>query len=80
VALTMLGADATHHHGGPVRLHVAPVHGYEGLERIERIEATAQVQPGAGRNATTTSNAVLSVGSVAAPLVPDPPSSTSRDH
>ena len=46
VALQMLGAPVTHDHGGPVRLYAAPMYGYKSIKWLDRIELTADVQPG----------------------------------
>jgi DMSO/TMAO reductase YedYZ molybdopterin-dependent catalytic subunit len=46
VALRMLDAPVTHDHGGPVRLHVAPMYGYKSLKWLSGIELTDGVVPG----------------------------------
>jgi DMSO/TMAO reductase YedYZ molybdopterin-dependent catalytic subunit len=46
VALTMLGADVTHNHGGPVRLYVAPMYGYKSVKWLSGIEVTDHVIEG----------------------------------
>ncbi|MCW2868084.1 MAG: oxidoreductase [Marmoricola sp.] len=46
VALTMLGDEVTHDHGGPVRLYVAPMYGYKSLKWLSGIEVTDAVVPG----------------------------------
>ncbi|MDX6299293.1 MAG: hypothetical protein QOF53_507 [Nocardioidaceae bacterium] len=46
VALTMLGGDVTHDHGGPVRLYVAPMYGYKSVKWLSGIEVTRAVVPG----------------------------------
>ncbi|MGA8245623.1 MAG: molybdopterin-dependent oxidoreductase, partial [Nocardioides sp.] len=46
VALTMLGGDVSHDHGGPVRLYVAPMYGYKSVKWLSGIEVTEQVVPG----------------------------------
>ena len=46
VALTMLGDDVTHNHGGPVRLYVAPMYGYKSVKWLSGIEVTEAVVPG----------------------------------
>ena len=46
VALTMLGDDVTHNHGGPVRLYVAPMYGYKSVKWLSGIEVTDQVVEG----------------------------------
>jgi DMSO/TMAO reductase YedYZ molybdopterin-dependent catalytic subunit len=46
VALTMLGSDVTHDHGGPVRLYVAPMYGYKSVKWLSGIEVTDAVIPG----------------------------------
>jgi DMSO/TMAO reductase YedYZ molybdopterin-dependent catalytic subunit len=42
----MLGVPVTHDHGGPVRLHVAPMYGYKGVKWLSGIELTRAVRPG----------------------------------
>ena len=47
VATAMQDDDPVRHdHGGPVRLYVAPMYGYKSLKWLERIELTADVDPG----------------------------------
>ena len=46
VATAMAGRAATHDHGGPVRLYVAPMYGYKSAKWLSVIELTAQVVPG----------------------------------
>ena len=47
VATSMAGdTPVSHDHGGPVRLYVAPMYGYKSCKWLERIEVTAEVQPG----------------------------------
>ncbi|MEO6511850.1 MAG: molybdopterin-dependent oxidoreductase [Nocardioides sp.] len=46
VALSMLGGDVTHNHGGPVRLYVAPMYGYKSVKWLSGIEVTDAVVPG----------------------------------
>lgn len=46
VALTMLGGEVTHDHGGPVRLYVAPMYGYKSVKWLSGIEVTDAVVPG----------------------------------
>jgi DMSO/TMAO reductase YedYZ molybdopterin-dependent catalytic subunit len=46
VALTMLGNDVTHNHGGPVRLYVAPMYGYKSVKWLSGIEVTDHVVEG----------------------------------
>ena len=46
VALRMLDGPVTHHHGGPVRLYVAPMYGYKSLKWLGGIELTDEVVPG----------------------------------
>jgi DMSO/TMAO reductase YedYZ molybdopterin-dependent catalytic subunit len=50
VALQMLGAPVTRHHGGPVRLYVAPMYGYKSCKWLGGIELTSEVQPGYWEN------------------------------
>ena len=46
VALSMLGGPVSRHHGGPVRLYVAPMYGYKSLKWLGGIEVTRDVVPG----------------------------------
>src|SRR6478672_7363795 len=46
VALSMLGSDVTHDHGGPVRLYVAPMYGYKSVKWLSGIEVTDSVIQG----------------------------------
>jgi len=46
VALRMQNAPIGHHHGGPVRMYVAPMYGYKSTKWLSGIELTADVQPG----------------------------------
>jgi DMSO/TMAO reductase YedYZ molybdopterin-dependent catalytic subunit len=46
VALRMSGGPVSHDHGGPVRLHVAPMYGYKSLKWLSGIELTQGVRPG----------------------------------
>jgi DMSO/TMAO reductase YedYZ molybdopterin-dependent catalytic subunit len=57
VADTMLGADVTTDHGGPVRLYVAPMYGYKSIKWLNRIEVTSEVVPGFWENQGYPTNA-----------------------
>lgn len=46
VATGLQGGPVSHAHGGPVRLAVLPMYGYKSLKWLDRIELTAEVQPG----------------------------------
>lgn len=46
VATEMLGAPVTRHHGGPVRLYVAPMYGYKSIKWLSGIEVTGDVVAG----------------------------------
>jgi DMSO/TMAO reductase YedYZ molybdopterin-dependent catalytic subunit len=57
VADTMLGADVTTDHGGPVRLYVAPMYGYKSIKWLNRIEVSSEVVPGFWENQGYPTNA-----------------------
>jgi DMSO/TMAO reductase YedYZ molybdopterin-dependent catalytic subunit len=46
VAYSMEGKDIPDHHGGPVRLYVAPMYGYKSLKWLDGIELVPEVDPG----------------------------------
>lgn len=46
VAYELEGEPLSSDHGGPARLYVAPMYGYKSLKWLERIELTADVEPG----------------------------------
>ncbi|HTD50851.1 MAG TPA: molybdopterin-dependent oxidoreductase [Acidimicrobiia bacterium] len=46
VAYELEGAPLSTDHGGPARLYVAPMYGYKSCKWLQRIEVTAQVEPG----------------------------------
>lgn len=46
VAYSMLGADITTNHGGPVRLYAAPMYGYKSIKWLDGIEVVDRVTPG----------------------------------
>jgi DMSO/TMAO reductase YedYZ molybdopterin-dependent catalytic subunit len=46
VATQMLGGPVSRHHGGPVRLYVAPMYGYKSCKWLSGIELTSSVTPG----------------------------------
>jgi DMSO/TMAO reductase YedYZ molybdopterin-dependent catalytic subunit len=46
VALDMLGAPVTHHHGGPVRMYAASMYGYKSTKWLSGIELTRSEIPG----------------------------------
>lgn len=46
VAYKMKGGDIPDHHGGPVRLFVAPMYGYKSLKWLDGIEVVDRVIPG----------------------------------
>ena len=46
VAYTMEGKAIPSHHGGPVRLYVAPMYGYKSCKWLDTIEVVDEVDPG----------------------------------
>ena len=46
VAYSLEGKDIPDHHGGPVRLYVAPMYGYKSLKWLDGIEVVDEVDPG----------------------------------
>lgn len=46
VAYQLEGQDISSHHGGPVRLFVAPMYGYKSIKWLDGIEVTEAVIPG----------------------------------
>jgi DMSO/TMAO reductase YedYZ molybdopterin-dependent catalytic subunit len=46
VATTMQGRPISDPHGGPVRMAVLPMYGYKSTKWLDRIELTADVEPG----------------------------------
>ena len=46
VAYELEGSPLSAAHGGPVRLYAAPMYGYKSIKWLDRIEVTAEVEPG----------------------------------
>lgn len=46
IATSMDGQPVSHDHGGPVRLHVAPMYFYKSIKRLDRITLSDEVVPG----------------------------------
>ena len=42
----MEGKDIPDHHGGPVRLYVAPMYGYKSIKWLDGIQLVPEVEPG----------------------------------